>query len=276
MRLILGLLIAAAVAYGAIMLLVFMFQPRLVYFPQTGRELISSPRALGLDFEDVALHPADGIRLHGWWVPARDARGTVLLMHGNAGNISNRLGYVTMFNRIGYSVLLFDYRGYGKSGGNPDEEGTYRDAEAAWQHLTEARKVRAGDIVLVGESLGGGVATWLARKYPPRALVLASTFTSVPDLGVQIYPWLPVRLLARVHYDNRGRIGQIDAPVLIAHSRDDDVIPYAHGEALYAAAREPKQLLLLAGGHNDGLIYTREAWIDAVAGFIEKARPKTD
>jgi fermentation-respiration switch protein FrsA (DUF1100 family) len=273
---ILNLLIAAVAGYGLILLLVFIFQPRLVYFPQTGRELIATPRAVGLDFEDVALHPADGIKLHGWWVPARDPRGTVLLMHGNAGNISNRLGYVTMFNRLGYSVLLFDYRGYGKSGGNPGEEGIYRDAEAAWQHLTEARKVRAGDIVLVGESLGGGVATWLALKYPPRALVLASTFTSVPDLGSQIYPWLPVRLLSRVSYDNRARMGAIHAPVLIAHSRDDDVIPYAHGEALYAAALEPKQMLLLAGGHNDGLIYTRDAWVDAVAGFLEKARGSKD
>ncbi len=99
---------------------------------------------------------------------------------------------------------------------------------------------------MVGESLGGGVATWLAIKYPPRALVLASTFTSVPDLGAQIYPWLPVRLLARIEYDNLSRIGQIDAPVLIAHSRGDDIVPFAHGEALFAAAREPKQLLILA------------------------------
>src|SRR3954463_5058733 len=143
MRVIFNVLIAAAVAYAAILLLVFFFQPRLVYFPQVEREFATTPRAGGLDFEDVTFRSDDGVALHGWWVPARAARGTVLLMHGNAGNISHRLGYLTMFNRLGYSVLLFDYRGYGKSGGNPGEEGTYRDAEAAWQHLTEARKVRA-------------------------------------------------------------------------------------------------------------------------------------
>ena len=274
MRVILNLLIAAAVAYAAVLLLVFLFQPRLVYFPQVEREHATTPRAAGLDYEDVVLHPADGIKLHGWWVPAKGARGTVLLMHGNAGNISHRLGYLTMFNRLGYSVLLFDYRGYGKSGGNPDEEGTYRDAEAAWQHLTEARGLKARDIVIVGESLGGGVATWLAVKYPPRALVLASTFTSVPDLGAQLYPWLPVRLLARVKYDNLERIGKIAVPVLIAHSRADEVIAFAHGEALFAAAREPKELLVLAGGHNEGFLYAREDWVAAVGAFLERAAAK--
>ena len=274
MRVMLNLLLAAVVAYAVILLLVFIFQPRLVYFPQVERELATTPRAAGLDYEDVSLHPADGIKLHGWWVPAREARATVLMMHGNAGNISHRLGYLTMFNRLGYSVLLFDYRGYGKSGGNPDEVGTYRDAEAAWQHLTEARKLAARDIVIVGESLGGGIATWLAVKYPPRAIVLASTFTSVPALGAQIYPWLPVRLLARVNYDNLARIGKIDVPVLVAHSRDDDVIPFSHGEALFAAAREPKQFLTLAGGHNAGFLYTRDEWIAAVGVFLERVAVK--
>ena len=275
MRVVVNLMLAAAVAYAVILLLVFLFQPRLVYFPQVEREYATTPRAADLDFEDVVLHPADGIKLHGWWAPARGARGTVLLMHGNAGNISHRLGYLTMFNRLGYSVLLFDYRGYGKSGGNPGEEGTYRDAEAAWQHLTEARKVRAREIVIIGESLGGGVATWLALKYPPRALVLASTFTSVPDLGAQIYPWLPVRLLARVKYDNLERIGKIAAPVLIAHSREDEIIPFAHSEALLAAAREPRELLVLAGGHNVGFLYARDDWVAAVGAFLERAAAAT-
>ncbi len=240
-----------------------------MYFPQVERELTATPRGAGLDYEEVMLHTADGIKLHGWWVPARQARGAVLLMHGNAGNISHRIGYLTMFSRLGYSVLVFDYRGYGKSDGHPDEEGTYRDAEAAWQHVTAARNVPARDIVMVGESLGGGIATWLALKHPPRALVLASTFTSVPDLGAQIYPWLPVHWLARIRYENLARIGQIDAPVMIAHSRDDDIIPFAHGEALFAAAREPRQMLVLAGAHNEGFIFARDTWINAVAGFLE-------
>ena len=271
MRVIFNMLMAAAVAYAAVLLLVFLFQPRLIYFPQVERELTTTPRATGLDYEDVSLHTVDGVKLHGWWVPARDARGTVLMMHGNAGNISHRLGYLTMFNRLGYSVLLFDYRGYGKSAGSPDEEGTYRDAEAAWEHVTATRNVQPHDIVMVGESLGGGVATWLATKHPPRALVLASTFTSVPDLGAGIYPWLPVRLIARIEYANLARIKEIAAPVLVAHSRQDDIIPFAHGEALFAAAREPKQLLVLSGGHNDGFLFMRDEWIAAVGTFLDVA-----
>lgn len=271
MRVMLNLALSIAIAYAVILLLVYLFQPRLVYFPRVERELALTPRTAGLDYEDVNLLAADGVKLHGWWVPARDARGTVLMMHGNAGNISHRLGYLTMFNRLGYSVLLFDYRGYGKSAGSPDEEGTYRDAEAAWEHVTATRNVQPHDIVMVGESLGGGVATWLATKHPPRALVLASTFTSVPDLGAGIYPWLPVRLIARIEYANLARIKEIAAPVLVAHSRQDDIIPFAHGEALFAAAREPKQLLVLSGGHNDGFLFMRDEWIAAVGTFLDVA-----
>src|SRR5688500_15969555 len=207
MRVIANILLSAAIAYACMSLLMFMFQSRLVYFPHVGREPGATPRVAGLDFEDVELRTADNVRLHGWWVPAPEARGAVLIFHGNAGNISHRIGYLTMFARLGYSTLIIDYRGYGRSTGGPSEEGTYRDAEAAWLHLSEARMIRPEDIVIFGESLGAGVATWLAAKYRPRALVLASAFTSIPGLGAQLYPWLPVRLLARIHYDNLDRLG---------------------------------------------------------------------
>jgi fermentation-respiration switch protein FrsA (DUF1100 family) len=271
MRVMMNIALSIVIAYAVILLLVFAFQSRLVYFPQVERELTTTPRTAGLDYEDVSLRTADGVTLHGWWVPARNPRGAALILHGNAGNISHRLGYLLMFYRLGYASVLIDYRGYGKSGGAPGEEGTYRDAEAAWQYLTEARKLKPRDIVVVGESLGGGIATWLAAKYPPRALVLLSTFTSVPDFGAQVYPWLPVRWLARIKYDNLSRIAKIAVPVLIAHSRDDDIIPFSQGQALFAMAREPKQFLEMRGGHNDGFIYGREEWVAALGAFLEKA-----
>ena len=274
MRVVVNILIAAASTYGLLLLLIFLFQARLIYFPNVGRELAATPRDAGLDYEDVQLRSADNVVLNGWWAPARDARGAVLILHGNAGNISHRIGYLTLFNRLHYATLLIDYRGYGKSGGSPSEEGTYRDAEAAWLHLVETRKVNARDIVIVGESLGGAVATWLAAKYAPRALIIASAFTSVPDLGAQIYPWLPVRLLARIRYDNLDRIAKIAAPVLVAHSRDDEIVPFAHGEALFAAAREPKQFLAMRGGHNDALLFARDEWAAAVAAFLAQVHPK--
>src|SRR5688572_23151275 len=191
MRVLVNILCSVLIAYALILLLVFVFQSRLVYFPHVARELVTTPRAAGLDFEEVRLRTADNVMLHGWWVPVREPRGAVLIFHGNAGNISHRLGYLTMFSGLGYSTLIIDYRGYGKSAGGPREEGTYRDAEAAWLHLSEARMIRPEDIVIFGESLGAGVATWLAAKYRPRALVLASAFTSIPGLGAQLYPWLP-------------------------------------------------------------------------------------
>jgi uncharacterized protein len=270
MRGVLNILVAAGIAYAVILLLVFLFQARLVYFPEVERDLMVTPRAAGLDYEDVTLHAADGVALHGWWVPVSAARGAVLLLHGNAGNISHRLEYLTMFNRLGYASLIIDYRGYGKSSGTPTEDGTYRDAEAAWQYLIEARELKPHDIVLFGESLGGGVATWLALKHPPRVLVLASTFTSVPALGAQVYRWLPVRRLARIEYDNLERVRKITVPVLIAHSRNDDIIPFSHGQALFAAAHEPKQFLELRGGHNDGFIFRRGEWVDSLGAFLAR------
>ena len=266
---------SAAIVYAVVVLLVFVFQQHLVYLPQVARELVATPRAANLDFEEVQLRTEDGETLHGWWVPAQTARGAVLILHGNAGNISHRVEYLTMFNSLGYASLIIDYRGYGRSSGSPTEEGTYRDAEAAWRHLTEARGLKPRDIVIVGESLGGGVAAWLASKHPPRALVLASTFKSVPDLGAQIYPWLPVRWLARIEYNNLDRVRQIAAPLLIAHSRNDDIIPFTHGEALYAAAHEPKQFLVLSGGHNDSFLFMRREWVRAVGAFLERAEHQT-
>jgi fermentation-respiration switch protein FrsA (DUF1100 family) len=174
-----------------------------------------------------------------------------------------------MFNRLRYSTLIIDYRGYGTSTGSPSEQGTYRDAVAAWRYLTEARGVRDSDIVLFGESLGAAVASWLAARHAPRALVLASAFTSASDLGSEVYWFLPVRLISRFHYDNLANLAAVKVPVLIAHSRNDEIVPFTHGERLYAAATGPKRFLELSGGHNSGFVFTREEWVQALADFLE-------
>lgn len=265
-----NIVVPVAIVYAAIVILLFLFQSRLVYFPQIGRAITTTPQAYGLGFEPVGIRTEDGETLHAWWVPAKDPRGTILFFHGNAGNISHRIDYLLMFNRLGYAALIVDYRGYGKSTGTPSEEGTYRDASAAWRWLTQTRGLRPDDIVFVGESLGGAVAGWLAVRHPPRALVLMSTFTSAPDLGAQVYPFIPVRLISRFSYDNRAYVGQIKVPVLIAHSREDDIIPFAHGRKIFEAASEPKQFLEMHGGHNDGFIFMREEWVKTLAAFLER------
>ena len=282
----LNVLVAVVLGYALLVGIVFVTQERLVYFPDIGREIAITPKAYGLDFESVQIATEDGEKLHSWWVPMERPRGTVLLFHGNAGSIAARVDYLLMFHRLGYSTLIIDYRGYGQSTGKPSEAGTYRDAEAAWRWLTATRGIKAADIVLFGESLGGAVASWLAARVPlltepaasrpgvaPRALILASTFTSVPDLGSEVYPFLPVRWISRIGYDNRANLQAAQVPVLIAHSPRDELIPYAHGRRLFDAARQPKQFLELAGGHNDGFIFMRESWVQALRDFLDQHAP---
>ena len=259
-------------AYGAIVVLIWFFQDRLVYLPQMGREVVATPAAFGVPYDDFTISTEDGEKLNVWWVPAASPRGAVLILHGNAGNISQRIDYALMFRKLGYATLLVDYRGYGKSSGAPSEEGTYRDADAAWRWLTQTRGIAERDIVVFGESLGGGVASWIAARHTPRALVLASTFTSAVDLGAELYWFLPVRLISRFRYDTFQRLPEVRAPVLVVHSPGDEIIPYSHGQRLYAAAREPKAFLELSGGHNEGFVFRRPEWGAALGRFLETAR----
>ncbi|OGS88724.1 MAG: lysophospholipase [Gallionellales bacterium GWA2_59_43] len=255
-------------AYIGFALVLYFFQSHLVFYPEAGREIVAAPSHVGLPYKDVRLTTDDGLSLHGWFIPAAEARGTVLFLHGNAGNISHRIDTLQMFHRLGYSTLIFDYRGYGNSGGTPSEQGTYRDAEAAWRYLTEQRRIPSCRIVLFGESLGGAVASWLAARQKPAALVIASGFTSVPDLAQHFYPYLPVRWLAHLRYDTRKNLRAVAVPVLIAHSPEDEIIPFEHGQALYAAANSPKRFLELGGGHNDGFIFMRESWVKELKDFL--------
>jgi fermentation-respiration switch protein FrsA (DUF1100 family) len=265
-----SLLTTLGLAYVGFAGLLFLFQERLAYYPEIGREMHSSPREHGMDYQALTLNTADEERLDAWFVPAPQAQGVVLFLHGNAGNLSQRLDSIAMFHRLGYAVLIFDYRGYGRSSGKPSEAGLHLDAETAWAYLTEVRGIAPDDIVLFGESLGGALAAHLAARQRPGALVLASAFTSVPDLAADLYPWLPARWLARLRYDTRAALARVDCPVLVAHSPDDEIIPYHHGQELYAAASEPKMFLALAGGHNDGFIFMRDDWVKALAGFLRR------
>lgn len=262
--------IGIAAAYLLLVGVVWLVQDRLIYYPEMGRELATTPAARGVPYDDFTITTDDGEKLSVWWVPVASPKGAVLLLHGNAGNISHRIDYALMFRDLGYSTLLVDYRGYGKSSGKPSEEGTYRDADAAWRWLTQTRGVPENNIVVFGESLGGGVASWIAARHRPRALVLASTFTSAVDLGAEVYGFLPVRLISKFRYATRERLRGVKSPVLVMHSADDEIIPYAHGRKLYDAANEPKAFVELAGGHNSGFVFTRPEWVRALGDFLRK------
>jgi len=261
----------------------------MIYFPD--RQLGATPDAAGLSYGDVFLTTADGVRIHGWFLSAPHAIPpspfTLLFFHGNAGNISHRLDKLVMFHGLGANVLIIDYRGYGRSEGKPNEEGIYLDAQAAYEYLTQPQTLpvrrsfseggslgEGGNreprtIVVYGESLGTAVAVDLASKHPIGGVVLEEPFTSIGDVGQKMFPFLPVRLLVRNKYDSLSKIARINAPLLILHSRDDEVFPFCHAERLFAAAHEPKQLVKLHGSHNDAFAVSADTYRSALREFLD-------
>ncbi len=239
-------------------LLVFLmlrwFEHSQVYHPD--RLLTATGAELGRPFEDVRFKTSDGIALNGWFFPAgtnspRRQR-AVLVCHGNAGNIGDRLDLCGALLSTGVSVFVFDYRGYGRSEGRPSEEGTYRDVQAAC-HWLRQKGFFGTNIIAFGESLGGGVAAELAVREPIGGLVLQSTFTSIPDMGAELFPWLPVRWLAKIRYDTRSKLPRVQVPVLVMHSPVDELVRIHHGRANFAAANEPKLFWELRGDHNSAM-----------------------
>jgi fermentation-respiration switch protein FrsA (DUF1100 family) len=245
------------------------FELSQVYHPD--RELEASGRELGRPFEEVWFRAADGVQLNGWFFAAEtnSPRRSLafLFCHGNAGNISHRLESCQILLTTGVNVLLFDYRGYGRSQGKPSEAGTYLDGQAAYDWLRN--KGFAGRNILVyGESLGGGVGAELCSTRETGGLVLQSTFTSIPDLGAELFPWLPVRWLARIQYDTHRKLPHLRVPILVMHSRTDGLIGYRHAERNFAAANEPKRFCELEGSHNDALA-AREKFVAGIEDFLQ-------
>ena len=269
-----SLLSTALIAYLVVMLLVYFMQGSLLFLPNLpGRALSATPLDIGLPYQDIAVETSDGITLHGWFVPAENAPLTVLIFHGNAGNISHRLDTINIWHQLGANTFIIDYRGYGQSTGSPSEQGSYRDARGAWKYLVEQRGIPAAQIVLFGRSLGGAVAAQLASEVAPAALVIESSFTSVPDIAADVYAWLPVKLLSRFSYNTRLRASQVSCPVLVVHSRQDDIIPFKHGQAIFAAAHEPKTMLVLHGGHNEGFMLSAIQYKKGLADFLATIGP---
>lgn len=269
---------ALALVYGALTAWVFLSQRKLLYFPK--RELVATPVEAGLAYEDVHLTNELGTTIHGWWLPCDNARFTLLFSHGNGGNISHRLESLRIFHDLGLSVLIYDYSGYGQSLGEVSEEATRADARAAWHWLVDERDIGPHTILLFGRSLGGAVAARLAGELnadnvQPAGMILESTFTSIPDMGAHVYPWLPVRQLARFEYNSRSELADVRSPALFLHSRDDDVVPYDIGYNLYDNYHGPKSFLELLGDHNAGFLFTGEVYVEGLDRFLtqlERAR----
>lgn len=241
------------------------FQRRFLYFPI--RDFVAAPADFGFEREDVHLRTEDGVALHAWWLAVPGAERTVLFLHGNAGNVSYWVGVAEIFREVGWNTLLLDYRGYGRSEGEPSEQGTYLDAKAAWRYLTVERGIDPSRIVVAGRSLGGGVATWLAEHHPVSGLVLEATFTSVADVAATVMPVPGLRRLVRLGYPSLERMPRLTAPLLVLHGRHDELVPFAHGRSLYEAAAGPKHFVELRGGHNDAFEVSRVDYLAALRAF---------
>ncbi|HUU83768.1 MAG TPA: alpha/beta hydrolase [Phycisphaerae bacterium] len=257
------------VAYVAACVFLYVGQARFVYFPS--REYGLAPGDIGLAYEDLTLPTSDGLSIAGWYVPHTEAAGSILFCHGNAGNMSDRMVTIQTLHALGYNVLMFDYRGYGRSEGSPDEAGTYVDAEAAWRYLTQTRGESPRRVVLMGRSLGGAVAIELASRHEAAALVVESTFTRLADVGRVHYRWVPVGVLTRYRYDSAARVATISCPKLFLHGRDDRLVPIALGRRLYEAAAAPKRFIETPGGHNSGGFTYSEEYTAELGAFLHDA-----
>ena len=242
------------------------FEYRQVYQPT--RFWDDTPAREGLAFEDLALPVGIGDHASAWYLPCpgTNAARVMLVCHGNGGNISHRLDLARMLLESGWNVLLLDYRGYGKSSGRPGEENTYQDTQAAYNWLRK-RGFAPSQIIAYGESLGGGVATELAVREKLGGLIIQSSFTSIVDLGAELFPFLPVRLLATIKYETRKKLTSIRVPVMVMHSRADTLIPIHHAERNFAAANEPKLFVELQGDHNESVFTVPALFINGLAKF---------
>lgn len=245
-------------------------QPYMTFYPV--RKLDQTPADWGLDYEDVALDTADNVQLHGWYIPARQSEHVLLFFHGNAGNISHRRESIEIFHRLGLSVFIIDYRGYGKSAGKPDEAGLYRDAAAAWRYLTDEKSFADHRILIFGRSLGGAVATRLAAGVQARGLILESTLSSAQDFARQVLPLLSRLVFTRYNFNTAEYIRHVNYPVLVLHSPEDEIMPFALGEKVFRSAHEPKRFVTMQGGHNTGFLQSQPGYAQEIADWLKSIK----
>jgi hypothetical protein len=249
------MLTICGVAAGLVLvvLLVRVFENRLIYYPPPYPDGFADPASYGLRVEEVWISTDDGLRLNAWFLPAPASRKVLLLFHGNAENIGYGLGRLRSLAQLGANVLAVDYRGYGKSEGSPDERGVYRDAEAAYRYLADIRRFAPRNIVVCGQSLGGAVAIDLASRHECGGLIVESSFTSGREMARRVFRIPGFEYIPQSRFDSVAKIQNVRCPVLIVHGTRDEVIPFAMGQRLYEAAPEPKTFLPVEGASHDNV-----------------------
>ena len=265
--------------FATMILLMALFERSLIFFPTRYPDGMwdteAAARGSGCVIEDHFFTAGDGTRLHGWWCRRLDAKpdeAVLLFFHGNAGNLSHRADLlIELATRTPASVFVVGYRGYGRSEGRPKEAGLYLDARAAWTHLTELSGVRSDRIVIFGKSLGGGVAVDLALEAPAAGLIVESSFTSIPDMAGAHYPFVP-KFLVRTQMNSVVKVPYVSMPKLFIHSRQDRVVPFQLGRALFEAASQPKRFHEVVGaGHNETWLVGGNEYFGALSQFISES-----
>lgn len=262
----------AALIGGTLFLMIF--EKQLIYYPMQGVEV--TPKALGLSFEDVTIDVEPGVKIHGWFIKGskEPSVATILFSHGNAGNIADRLDRVLSWRELGADFLLYDYRGFGRSTGSPDEDGTYLDGRAAYNYLVKTRGIDPKRLVLMGESLGCAISIELALDSPAAGLVLEAPFASIPHMASAIYPFLPAKFFVRTRYDNLEKIPRVKAPLLVIQGTRDEVIPVAQGKMVFDAASSAKQYLAIEGAHhNDVYVIGGTQYKTSLSAFLARVVP---
>ncbi len=244
-------------------------QEKLIFFPSSG--VMEIPHPSGVEINEVSFRTPDGETLHGYFSPAKDSDETIVFFHGNAGNVSGRVGRVSMLNKLKKNILIFDYRGFGLSTGEIQlEEDLYIDGTAAINFLTEEKKLPVKKMVFWGRSLGGGVAVEMAKRFNNSKLILESTFSKLNELALEKFPvakLLP-KFLIKYKFENETKIKKISEPVLIMHSKTDEVIPFSHSEKLFEAANDPKKFVEISGSHNGSVSTSGAKIFKTVEDFL--------
>lgn len=242
------------------------FENHLIFFPTKSWE--AHPEAYRLQYENLTFKTEDEISLSGWFFPAKKQSPIILFLHGNAGNISHRLDKIRPFVERGYAVFIIDYRGFGKSEGSVSEEGTYKDARAAYEYLNKVKNIPPDQIVAYGESIGSAVAVDLATRVSLAGLILEAPFTQISDMAKTHYPFIPTKIL-KTRYDSLSKISSVQTPLLILHGTDDEIVPFRLGQKLFEAANEPKAFYAISGGtHNESFFIGGKEFWDVIFDFL--------
>ena len=262
-----GMIVLFLALYGVFLV---SCERRIIYHPHKYPEGNWNSSSSSVSREDVHFTASDGVRLHGWYIPSAGAKATLLWFHGNAGNITHRLGNIEMLKPLNLNIFIFDYRGYGKSEGEPDEKGIYSDSQAAYDWLVKVKNILPGEIILFGRSLGGICAVEVASGNSAAGLILESVFPSAGKMAEKIFPVLPLGGAIKSRFDAISKVPDLKLPKLFIHGTQDEIVPYKLGRELFSVAADPKEFYDIQGaGHNDTFLVGGAGYFNALGQFIK-------